>query len=202
MAGRLRGLISVVTDLMINLDKFNSLFDLKNFNAAQLTGILNEHKNFLIKIVLIIGSLLIADLMFNDYHIKGLGVHARMSQAQEKIEVLKAREAITRDINNFKSSLPDKLNEFELITLISNYAKLQHITITSLAPAQSQDMGLYDVINVSFEAVSGNFKDMMLFLRKVEKSNFPLRIDSWSGRETQKGEITFVIKISAVLIHT
>ncbi len=97
------------------------------------------------------------------------------------------------DINNFKSSLPNKLNEFELIALISKYAKLQHVAITSLSPAESKDMGLYDVINVSFEAMCDGFKDMILFLRKIEKSEFPLRVDSWSGHEAENGKITFSI---------
>jgi len=187
---------------MINLDKFNFPSSIKDLDATRLTRILNEHRNSLIKIVLIIGSLLMAGLMFNDHRTKEQGMRARMSQAQEKLEVLKARDAAIQEFNNFKSSLPNKLNEFELITLISNYAKLQHITITSLKPAESKDMGYYDVIDVSFDAMSGNFKDLVLFLRKIEKSDFPLRVDSWSGHEAENGQITFSIKISAVLIHT
>ena len=71
--------------------------------------------------------------MFNDYHIKEQDLRARMSQAQEKLEAIKARDAAIQDFNNFKSSLPKKLNEFELITLISNYAKLYHVTIILLS---------------------------------------------------------------------
>ena len=97
--------------------------------------------------------------MFNDHRIKDQDLRTQMSQAQEKLEVLKARDAAIKDLNNFKSSLPKKLNEFELITLISNYAKLYHVTITSLSPAESKDMGLYDIINVSFNAESDNFKE-------------------------------------------
>jgi len=187
---------------MLNLDKLNSLLSgIKDLDAAQLIRTLSEHQNSLIKLVLIIASLLMAGLMFNDHRIKDQGLRARMSQAEEKLEVLKARDAAKGDLNNFKSSLPNKLNEFELITLISNYAKLHHVTITSLSPAESKDMGLYDVINVSFDAVSDNFKDAILFLRKIEKSNFPLSVDLWSGHEAENGKITFSIKISAVLIH-
>ncbi len=201
MAGKSWGLISIVLNIMINLDKLNSPFNIKDLDAAKFTKILSEHKNPLIKIALIIVSLLMVGVIFNDHRIKEQGLRARMSQAQQKLEVLKARDAAIRNLNNFKSSLPKKLNEFEIITLISDYAKLHHVTITSLSPAESKDMGLYDVINVSFDAVSDNFKDMVLFLRKIEKSNFHLRVDSWSGHEAEDGKITFSIKISAVLIH-
>ncbi len=201
MAGKPRGLISIVLNMMSDLNKINLRFNIKDLNVAQLTKIISEHLNSFIKLILIVGALLVAGVMFNDHRIKDQGLRARMSQAQEKMGVLKARDAAIRNLNNFKSSLPNKLNEFELITLISNYAKSQHVTITSLSPAQSKDMGLYDVINVSFNAVSDNFKDMILFLTKIEKFNFPLIVNSWSGHEAANGEITFGIEISAVLIH-
>ncbi len=202
MAGKSRGLISIVPDIMINLDKLNSQFNsIKDLDTTQLIKILSEHQNSVIKLVLIIGSLLMAVGMFNDHRIKDQGLRARMSQAQEKLEVLKARDAAIGDLNNFTSSIPKKFNEFEVITLISNYAKLHHVTITSLSPVESKDKGLYDVININFSAASDNFKDMILFLKKIEKSDFPLRVDSWSGREVENGKITFEIAISAVLIH-
>jgi hypothetical protein len=185
---------------MLNLDKLNSQFSIKGLDTAKLAEALSKHQNSLITFVLIIGSLLTAGLMFNDHRLKDQGLRAQISQAQEKLEVLKARDAAVGDFNHFKSSLPDKLNEFELIALISDYAKSCNVTIASLSPAESKDMGLYDVINVSFDAASDNFKDMMLFLKKIEKSKFPLRVDSWSGNE-KNGGISFLIKISAVLIH-
>ena len=202
MASPSRDLISIVLNIMLNLDKLNSQFnDLKDLDVAELINILKEHQNSLIKLVLIMGSLLMVGGMSNDHRIKDQNLRTQLSQAQEKLEVLKARDGAIGEFNNFKSSLPKKLNESELITLISNYAELHHVTITSLLPAESKDMGLYDIINISFNATSDNFKDMILFLRKMEKSNSPLRVSSWSGHQEEKGKITFEIAMSAVFIH-
>ncbi len=188
--------------MKINLDKLNSVYNsIKDLDPAQIIKAIREHLNSFIKLVLILGSLLIVGVMFNDHRIKDRDLRDRRAQAQKKLEVLNARDAAIRDLNNFKSSLPRKLNEFELITLISNCAQSHHVTITSLSPAESKDMGLYDVINVNFSAASDNFKDMMLFLRNIEKSNFPLRVDSWSGRAAENGKTTFEIEMSAVPIH-
>ncbi len=187
---------------MFNINKIAAQFDLKDLDAAKVVKILLEHQNSIIKAVLVIGSLLTAAVMFNNHRSEGQDLQTGISQLQQKIGAIKAREAAVRDLNNFKSSLPKKINEFQLITLISSYAKLYHVTISSLSPAESVDMGLYDVIDVRFEAVSDNFKNMVLFLRKIEKSRSPLRIDTWSGSAGQDGEITFSIQISAVLIHT
>jgi len=187
--------------MMINPNKSTSPFNIKDMDVAQLIRLLGEHQNSLIKLVLIIGSLLMAGGIFNDHRVKEQDLRSLTSQAQEKLGVLNARDAAIQNLNHFKSSLPKNLNESELITLISNYAKSHHVIITSLSPAESKDMGLYDIISINFEAVSDNFKEMVLFLRKIEKSNFPLRVDSWSGHKAENGEITFAIGISAVLIH-
>ena len=202
MAGKSRGLVSIVPNIMIDLNKLNSQLNaIKDMDVTQLIDLVKEHQNFLIKVALVIGSLLMVGVMFNDHRVKDQGLRVQMFQTQQKLDALKARDGVIKDLNDFKSSMPKKLNEFELITLLSNYAGLYHVTIASLSPAESKDMGLYDVINVSFSAASDNFKDLILFLRKIEKSNFPLRVDSWSGHEAEKGKITFEIVISAVLIH-
>ena len=186
---------------MFNLDQLNSQLDLKNLDIAKLTKLASEHQNSFIKIVLIVGSLVIAGVLFNDYHVKDQDEHAKITELQGKLDAMKSREQAVTDLDNFKSSMSKKINEYELITQMSNYAKLCHVTITSLSPAESKDMGLYDLINVNFNAVSDNFKDLMLFFRKVEKSEYSLRINSWSGREADDGRVVFTIEISAVNIH-
>jgi hypothetical protein len=179
----------------------NSSFDFKDLDTGKLVKIFKGHRNSIIKIALILGSLLMAGMIFNDHRIKEQNLRSRIVQIQQKLEVVIARDEAIQDLNNFKSSLPNKLSEFELITLISKYAKSQHVVITSLSPAESRDMGLYDMISIRFDVVSDDFKDIMLFLRDIENSKFPLRVDSWSGHEAEDGKIAFEIEINAVLIH-
>ncbi len=187
---------------MIDFDKIHSqLNNIKDLDPSDLAKTLREHKNSLIMLALTIGLLLMAVWLFNNRHINEQSLRAQISQGKKKLEVLRSRDASIQNLNNLKSSLPKKLNELQLITLISNYAKKHHVTITSLSPAEIQDMGLYDVINVSFEGGFDDFKDMVLFLREIEKSDFPLRVDSWLGHAQENGRIIFTIGISAVLIH-
>jgi hypothetical protein len=185
---------------MINLDKLNSQIDLNNIDPAQIVKILVENQKPVI-IVVIIGSLIVAGMMFNDHHVKETALRTRMSQEQAKLDVIKARDKASQDFIDYKSSIPKELNVFELITLIQNYAKSYNDTVISYTPSQSKNMGLYNIIAVRFDMVSNDFKDMMLFLRKVEKSNFPVRVDEWSGHEGDDGKISYTIEISAVLVH-
>ena len=184
---------------MFNLEKLN---ELKDLDVDKLLKLVVEYQNVLIRIVLIIGSLLMAGNMFTDYSVKSKALSTQMSDAQQKIAAIKDRDAAVVNINNFKSSIPQNLTESELITLISQFAKSYNVTITSLTPGGSDNLGLYDLLDVAFDASSNSFKNILLFIRKIETSKFPLRIDSWSGQETESKNITFRIKIDAVLIHT
>ena len=201
-AGKSQDLISIVLkNYMSSINKTSSKFDINNMDAEQLTRALSEHQNTVIKLALIIGTLILVVMMFNDHHNKDRAIHAQISQVQLKLGAINNHGTAIQNLKDFQSSLPQKLNEIELITLISNYAKDGQVTISSLNPTESKDMGLYDFINVSFNAQSDDFKSMMLFLRKIEKSTFPLRIDTWSGHEDDSGKITFEVNVSAVLIH-
>ena len=200
-ANKLLDLVSIVPKIMSNFDKLKS-FSSDDLDAAKLTQALSENQMAIIKFVLIVGTLILAGMMFNDHRIKDGDLHMRISQVQRKLEAIKARETTIRNFNGFKSSLPKKLNEVELISLVSNFAKSSHVTIASLTPAESKDMGLFDLINLSFDAESNDFKGMMFFLRRVEASEFPLRINTWTGHEEEDGKMTFQVSISAIIIHT
>jgi hypothetical protein len=193
-------LISIFPDIMINLDKINSQIDLNNFDPGQITKVIIENQK-IVKLVFLIGALVIGGMMFNDNHTKEQAIRNRISKEQAKITVISARDSAVKAIDNYKLTVPKAITELELITTISKYANSGHVIISSLNPAESKDMGLYDVINLSFTAVSDNFKDMMLFLRNIENSNPPLRINSWSGREGPDGKVTFEIGLCAVAIH-
>ena len=185
---------------MIDLNKLNTQFDLNNIDTTQILKFLSEQQKNIIY-VFIIGSLLMVWGMFNAHHLKEAALRTQMSQEQAKLDVIKARDTAIGELTNFKSSVPKALTVFDLITLISNYARSNNSNISSYLPEQNKDMGLYDVINVNFTAESDNFKDMMLFLRKVEKSSYPIMIKIWSGHKEVDGRMNFTIVISAVLIH-
>ena len=200
MASRRRHLISIALNPMIDLNKLNSQFDLKSLDIAQIINLVITYQKY-IKIAFLVGSLFIAWKMFSEHHVKEMAIRAQISQEQAKIDVIKGRDAAVKNLTDFKSSIPKELNVFDVITSISNDARSSGAIISSYVPSQSRDVGLYDVITVHFDVISNTFKDMMLFLRKIEKSKFPFRINSWSGHEGDNGKITFTVEISAVLIH-
>ena len=115
----------------MDLDKLNSqISSMKDMDVAQLTKVMTEHQNTVIKAVLVIGSLALVFFMFNDYQKKTQALHSQVSLVQAKISAIKANNAALEDFKNFQSALPKKLNEIELITLISNYAKMYRISIS------------------------------------------------------------------------
>jgi len=187
---------------MADPNKINSqLNNLKDMDAADLVKILGDHKNSLIQVVLITVWLLIVMWMLNDHGANERLLRMQLTQGNEKIATIKDRDVAIQNLNSFKSSLPKRLNVSQLITLISDYAKACNVTINTLSPADKKDMGLYDAINITFSGESDNFKFMMLFLRKIERSSFPLKIYTWSAHVDDKEKVIFSMEISAVLIH-
>jgi len=187
---------------MIDFNKLNSQLDLKNLDADKLSKILIQYQKPFIQLVTIVLTVILVGMIFNDHQAKDKLLRVQISQAQEKLSVVKAREASIANLHDFTNTLPRKINEFDLIGLVSEYAKKCNVNISSISPAESKDMGLYDLINFNFSATADSFKDLMLFLRKIERSQYSLRIDSWSGQKDTDGSINFTILISAVIIHT
>jgi hypothetical protein len=192
---------------MIGLDKINSKFDLnklqfdlKEMDFNHLLDNLAEH-NKAYSFILIIAALIVAWLLYKDYHVKEQAWHTKTTQAESKMVVIENRDAAVKNMNEFKASQPKEMNEYELITQLSNFANQYNVVITSLNPAEKKDMGLYDSVDVRFTIESDNFKNTMLFLRNIEISNFPFKINGWSGHADDKGKITSEIQISAVHLH-
>jgi len=185
---------------MINLDKFNTQFDVNDIDPAQIVKLLTDNQKIVV-IAIGIFTLLIAGVMFNDFHAKSAGLRLKMSHEQGKLDVIKAREKAINDLGSFKASIPKELTVFDLITLITNYARANNIDIVSYLPSPSKDMGLFDQIDVRFDVSTSDFKGMMLFIKKIESSKYPILINSWTGSEDKDGRISFKLAISAVLIH-
>ena len=186
---------------MIDLNKL-SQFNVNDIDTEKIVSVLLEHQNTLIKVLLVAVSLFFLVNMFNGHRLKEQNLRKQMSDVQDKLLAIKTRDASTGELNSFMSAFPKKLNEFELIGIVSNCAKSNHISIPSLSPSLSKDMGLFDEIDIGFVAQADSFKEMELFLRKVEESNASIRIDSWTGQENEKGQISFSVNLSAVIMHS
>jgi hypothetical protein len=186
---------------MSELNKIKSPFSLSNLDSDTLLNPLTEHQSLLVKIGVVVGALIIAGLLFNDHHIKDQLLQNKMTQVNEKLEAIKDRNTAVQAVVKFKSSLPPKISENDLIDLITNYVRTFHVNITALSPPQSGRSNLYDTLNVTINGESANFKNMMLFIRAVEGPKSPLEINSWSGREDENGKMSFTMQISVVEIR-
>ena len=91
---------------------------------------------------MIIGALVIAGMIFNDYHIKEQGLRARMSQVQQKLDVIAGRQAAIKNLEDFKTSFPKGINEDKIITQITSYATAHGVSISSLSPAGDSGHGV------------------------------------------------------------
>lgn len=196
-------MLSIVPDIMSDPLKLNSQFNLNNIDVDQIIQVLIEYRNTALKLAAMIVSLVVMGMMLNEHHIKEQVLRAQMSKVQQKLDVIASRQEAIKNLDDFKTSFPKGINEDKIITQITAFAPSQDVTINSLSPRESQDMGLYDVVEVSLTGAARDYKAMVLFLRAMEKSKYLFRVDSWMGGSNEgTGEVNFTMVISALHIHT
>jgi len=184
---------------MLNLDKIQKI-DINNIDVKEVQKLLIANQKMVV-IVLMALSLAFVWKMYGESNQKQKLLRNKITQEQAKLSVIQARQDAINQLADYKASIPKPLNVFDVITLISTDAKQSHTSIVSYTPSQTHDLGTYSVIDVNFTVASDDFKSMMLFLRKIEKSKFPVVVNSWSGQEGDDGKISFTMAIRAVLIH-
>jgi len=179
--------------------KLNTQIDLNNIDLNQIVQILTEYRNTALKLAVIIGALVVAGMMFNDCHTKEQVLRARISQVQQKLDVIASQQQAVKNLDDFKASFSKGINEDKIIPQITGYATAHGVSISSLSPTESQDMGLYDVIKVQLLGAAPDYKAMVLFLRDIEKSPYLFKVDLWEANG--RGEVDFTMEISAVHVH-
>ena len=179
--------------------KLNYQIDFSNMNMDQIIQILTQYQKIILKSVVILGALFVAGMIFNGYNAQNQSVRAQMARVQQKLDVIAGREAAIKNLEDFKAAFPKGINEDKIITQITRYATANGVSISSLSPAETQNMGLYDVIRVSLSGSARDYKAMVLFLRDMEKSPYLFKVDSWQGGG--HGEVVFSMTMSVLTFH-
>ncbi|MBF0503750.1 MAG: hypothetical protein HQL14_01490 [Candidatus Omnitrophica bacterium] len=180
--------------------KSNLPADLKSMDTDQIIQALTENLHVVLKSAVIVVALVVAGIMFNDNHSKEQGLRSRISQMQQKLDAITAQQKITKELEDFKASFPKGIDEDKIITQITVYATAHNLSISSFSPTDTQDMGLYDVINVDFKGTAPDYKALVLFIRDIEKSPYLFRVNSCSAQGDT--ELSFSMKISVAHLHS
>ncbi len=187
---------------MSDLKDLNSRFDINNIDINQIIEVLTRYLNTILKLAVVLGALVIAWMIFNDYRIKEQDLRLQMSQVQQKLDVIAGRQKAIGNLENLKSSFQKGINEDKIINQITSYATAHGVSISSLSPAESQEKTLYDVIRFDLSALAPDFQALVLFLRDIEKSKYFFMVDSWSlSQGGEQGGINFSMGISVVRVH-
>jgi outer membrane murein-binding lipoprotein Lpp len=176
--------------------------DLNSIDVDQIVQTLTQYKNAVLMAAVIIGTLIAAGMMFNNKQIKENALRKKVTQLQQKLDVIAGQKEAVKNLNDFKASFPLGINEDKIITQITSYAQAHDVIISSLTPRQKQDMGLYDVSKVDLSGAAHDYKSMVLFLRDMEKSKYLFKLDSWSGQiNDSTGSIDFRLEVSVMHVH-
>ncbi len=163
---------------MADLSRFK---DTKDLNVTKILQMLAEHK---VKVMVagfamaaVIGGLMI----FNGYRAQAVEHQQQMQGFQEKMDVIGRYKRSLKTLNDFFASLPAQLEDDKLITQLTEYAVKNNVDIINYAPGQSKNEKLYDSSRVRLSVSAGSFKDLLAFMRMIERSPYSLRVESFSS---------------------
>ena len=160
---------------------FDQLKDLKNLDINKVLQILSARKTKAMiagfAAVTVIGGLMV----FNGYRERVAGYQRQMQDLQDKMDVVRRHERSLKALKVFWAALPGELEDNKLIIQLTEYAVKNNVDIINYAPGQSKNEKLYDSSRVRLSVSAGSFKDLLAFMRMIERSPYSLRVESFSS---------------------
>ena len=192
---------------MADLSQFNfsRMQNLKDLDVNKVLQLVSEHKVKALTAGFAATAIIGALMVFGDYRTQAAQYQQQMAQLQEKMDVISRHERSVKALKGFLDALPQELEDEKMITQLTDYAAQNNVEIINYAPGQKKSDRSYDSSRVHLNVNAGNFKDVLAFVRTVERSPYFLRVESFVGSSKDDngaggGRLTAEIFISSVRV--
>ena len=186
---------------MFDFAKFNLKIDLKNLDINQLKQELVGRKTTVINALVIVGVVVILGCMLNNYRIHVSSLENQIVQMRAKMQVIATYQTGEKELKDFLLSLSKGLKRDKVISQMADYAAASHVSILSFSPGKVRDLGMYELVRVRLSIKANSYKDVLLFLRSIEKSPYVLRVESWKVINFQAGNFSCDVEISSLYFN-
>ena len=98
-------------------------------------------------------------------------------------------------------SLPKgDFNLDNIIDKINELAVLRNVKITALNPLSERVFDFYRSLGIALNVSALNYTDMGNFINDIEKSDYILRVDSWSTSGVSPEQITVQMEVASIRV--
>lgn len=165
---------------------------------------ITDNKNVFLVLVVVLVSVIAAVVLYGDYSSKVAAYKKENQVKLDKIALLgefnKSRDAL----DMFSKKLPKVLNGDQLVNVVEEIARLRGINIISIVSRDPQRFDLYTTTSIRMTISVKSFKDLVVFLDKVETAKYSLKVEflSIKSKSAEDGSFDCELSIIATQMNT
>ena len=167
----------------MNLGQLNKIDikDLKNIDYVKLAQVIKKRPDALINTVAIVGLLFFTFQFYTKRQIEVSKLKKEITASESKLEIIEIYNQTQTGLKEFMADVPKKITADDLINLVTDFAVASNVQIESFSPAKKQSESLYDLTSIILNISADDYKSIWLFIHNIEKSEYAVRIDNWTG---------------------
>ena len=176
-------------DLIKRLNRIN-INDLKEMDWGLAKDWLQSQPGVLINIAMAVVTFFVVSSTYNRNASTMKALGEERTVLQEKSEALEKANSVEKQYKDFVESIPQTIEEDDLIETLSDFAIRRGVRILSFSPAKEESNKFVNVTSVEVNVASADYTNIVLFMHDIENSPYLVRIGNWSGTFVTQENLT------------
>lgn len=170
-----------IKDMLAALRNVN-IKDLQNIDAQQLGEMLRKRVDIILNVVLVLVTIVVTTGIVTGYGKRSQTLAWEIKQLEERGEAVKESERLKGEYSAFLESFPEPIATDQLINKLSKFAADRQVQILSFSPVKEKSDNYIKVAGVQINIASGDYKNIVLFMKDVEDAPHALQVGQWSAK--------------------
>lgn len=175
----------------MNLKDLNKI-DIKDLQKIDLNEVkerVQSRPDLLINIALIVVTVFVIFSSFNKYKDVARTSKLQITKLKKRVDALEQFENVKKELSDFVKESPDAIAGDRFIQILSEIATRRNIQILSFSPTVRKSNKYIGLTSVEINIASENYADIILFVKDIEQSVHPIRINDLSSATITQSEL-------------
>lgn len=186
------------------IERLNSitLEDIKKLDKEQIKEFIIGRPEISVNILLIALTLYATIFIYNSDKKKAQEFRKQAVELKEKLKVVKRSDELRLQYQSFLNAFPESINIDELSNKLSEFAVANNVQILFFTPGGKIKTDFKEITNIKIRISSGNYANIIYFIKQIEESNFNISIERWYGEsvrqvKTEETEDDYAVQVEA-----
>lgn len=174
------------------INKLNNIKveDIKNIDTLSIKSYLIKNADVSICIILVILTIFI-NLKIIESHKENLNtLNTKIEEMQNTLKAVEIDQKSDQKFTEILAEFPEPISINELSQILTGYASKYELQINNYSPGRAETTEGVKINSMSISTESPDFESMINFLKEIENSPYPIRLQSWSGTQGPVKEAT------------